>query len=278
MKLSYFINLVLFILVLLLLWINKQPNSTVEQSESSINSLSTDSIKHITVFDKNDIKVELAKQNAQWHITAPINAIANKGRIALLLSILEQRTNQKLSITSATNLADFGLEKPAYSLLLNEQLFEIGDAAPLGKKRYLKHNDEIYIVDDTIAHLLNSNAYSFIENKLIEASLNLKKVELPSATFKLTDGHWQSDVELSKEQILSLIEQWQNIRALQVFPATNFVLTPPEVKLWFDEIDEPLELSVQVNETSLNLIDHKTLLNYQLTAQAAKQLFLSNTN
>lgn len=279
MKLSYLTNLILVILVLLLLWLNNQ--SDIEpQSMQKISEISTDSINTITITRSGRKNIQLQKTNSHWQVMQPIQAQANEKRIALLLSLLEHSAQQRLDIEDKTDLEQYGLKNPQFSLVLNESIFEFGDPSPIQKGRYVKYNNVIYVIDDAITHLINSSANSFIDNQLIKKTHKLVKLELPNTTFELIDGHWQSNNDDSQDYILNVVENWQHAQAIQVLSMTE--TTPSaDIKLWFDNKTKPLRLAMRLNQQNLSLYDIDAQLNYQFTSNFARALLLtdeSNTN
>jgi hypothetical protein len=279
MKLSYLTNLILVILVLLLLWLNNQ-SDIEQQSMQKISEISTDSINTITITRSGRKNIQLQKTNSHWQVMQPIQAQANEKRIALLLSLLEHSAQQRLDIEDKTDLEQYGLKIPQFSLVLNESIFEFGDPSPIQKGRYVKYNNVIYVIDDAITHLINSSANSFIDNQLIKKTHKLVKLELPNTTFELIDGHWQSNNDDSQDYILNVVENWQHAQAIQVLSMTE--TTPSaDIKLWFDNKTKPLRLAMRLNQQNLSLYDIDAQLNYQFTSNFARALLLtdeSNTN
>lgn len=265
--------------MLLLLWLNNQ--SDIEpQSMQKISEISTDSINTITITRSGRKNIQLQKTNSHWQVMQPIQAQANEKRIALLLSLLEHSAQQRLDIEDKTDLEQYGLKIPQFSLVLNESIFEFGDPSPIQKGRYVKYNNLIYVIDDAITHLINSSANSFIDNQLIKKTHKLVKLELPNTTFELIDGHWQSNNDDSQDYILNVVENWQHAQAIQVLSMTE--TTPSaDIKLWFDNKTKPLRLAMRLNQQNLSLYDIDAQLNYQFTSNFARALLLtdeSNTN
>ncbi len=283
MKLSYLINLVLLIVVAALTWLTFSPSEKANEP-AKFSQLSSNNINSITIERNKRDAISLTKKDTNWELVRPIQAQANDKRVALLLNILNQPADSQLTIDENTQLATYGLAEPTYTLILNDHRFEFGDSTPLQNQRYVKHEQTIYIVDDAIAHLLNSTASSFIDNRLIAKPLTLRKLSLPTQAntpnleISLENGHWHASTDLSQDKILSLIESWQNAYALQVLAVTTTQqASNAEITLWFNETDQPLRLIMQLSEHNLSLINTQTQLNYQFAANMAQQLLLTET-
>ncbi len=275
MKLSYLINLALLILVLLLLWLNNHQQPITDNSAETLTSIDANTINSINIKRNKKQMVQLEKVDSIWQLSSPIKAPANETRIALLLRVLKHNSTQKLTINKTTDLAKYGLAEPSYSLFLNELQFDFGDASPIQKGRYVKHNDSIYVIDDAIAHLINSSANAFIDNQLINKSLSLVKLKLPTANFELIDGYWQSNIDLNHDEIMTIINGWEHAQALQVLAKSQ--MTPKNtINLRFKGKQQPLRLAMTLNKQSLSLYDIDSQLSYQFTPALAKQLFLTD--
>jgi hypothetical protein len=274
MKLSYLTNLILVIFVLLLLWLNNQPDND-SQSVQTVSEIKVDSITSITIDRIGRKSIQLQQINSDWQLIRPFQAKANEKRIALLLSLLTHSSQQRLNIDANTDLAQYGLTMPKLSLTFNELLFEIGDPSPIQKGRYVKHNNTIYVIDDAIAHLVNSSANSFINNQLIPQKYKLVKLELPNTTFELIDGHWRSSNNFNQNLVLRIVENWQHAQALQVLSKAD-TTTLADITLWFDNKNQPLRLAMQLNQQNLSLYDIDAQLSYQFTGNFAEALFLTD--
>jgi len=273
MKLSYLINIGLLLILVALVWFIQQPEKP-EVRSSSISDLSPTSVTQISI-KRQYGDIELAKDEHGWQIQSPFSAHANNTRIALLLNVLKTPSQQQLNITAETDLSNFGLNKPEAILSLNDQVFEFGNKAPLQQKTYVKHKQAIYLVDDSISQLLNSSANAYINNRLLANDQTLRKLKLPQTTLNLSDGRWHSsNLALSQDEILSIIENWQYAYALQVSPYKNTLDTSHSsiIELWFNKLTEPRQFVVHSNST---LIDMSSRLSYQFSANIQQQLLLT---
>jgi len=283
MKNIYFINgLLLLSIIGLYLFLNS-PNKLGNYSSQSISSLHFNDIQTIQVQRNEITTIELQKQDQQWLISYPITAHANPIKIKLLLSILNAKTYNQIPIANINSLAQFKLSPPAFTLKLNQHRFDFGDIESLNKYRYLQYKDIIYLIDDTIAPLLNSNANSFINNRLIGDNKKIIKLDLPlfdgkklsNATHNIEqiDGHWQAKIPFSADELTALIANWQHAYALQVIPLQDNI-SGQTIRIWFEGDADPHNFIIQHNEHRLFIADPINHLNYQFPLDSLPTLFL----
>lgn len=286
MKNSYLTNLALLVVIVIVFWFNQQSDSPQEttMSLSDIKAMSISDII-ITRAQGNDIK--LHKHTTGWKITQPLNADGNNTRISLLLSLLSTPIYNQLDNVDDTVLEKFGLKPIKLSLQLNNQLFVFGDVEPLSKRRYILHNNTIYLIEDQLSPLLHANAASLIDNRLFATNSKISKIQLPqlidgelapSASILLSknDGDWTTNPKnYSTTNIAALITSWQQASALQVSPISSEVDQNVSVLIWLKGQAQPTEFFVHKDERSLFLINQDKHLNYQFPITLLEQLFLS---
>jgi hypothetical protein len=275
MKKSYITNLVLLLLILGLYWfINQDPEVITARDLISSLPVSQANTIHIQRHNREDIIIH--KEDGQWIIKQPIQALANEVRINLILNLLTTTSHNQFKPTSSQSLQQFGLEPAKVRLYLNDHSFDFGNIEPLSKYRYIQHNATIYLVDDTIFPLLNANAASFINNRLFSNDEHISKLTLPAisyqdshstaSTIKLKDSHWtSSNTELSADALTTFIENWQNAYAMQVLPITSNEIQRSfgqTISIEFNN-HSSINLLLQFDSHSMSLINPRTLLKYQ---------------
>ena len=291
MKSSYLINLGLIILLVGLYWSNNHSDSP-SSPDTKLTHLDSETVEHIIISQANRAEITLDKTAGQWQLTAPLTAHANPTRINLLLSLLTINTGRQQAITKGQDLSPFGLTKDSVSLTLGQQHFLFGNIEPISQHRYVLHNDTLYLLEDTISPLLNTNASSFIDNRLIPEGQNLTQVTIPfyqqqtlsnqTITLSLIDGHWQTEQHLTADKQVELVDNWHHARALQVIPldaiASEFEPSTFYANLTFDDRTEPMKLALHLNEASFFIINEKAKLAYQFPKVLYQTLLLPIPN
>ena len=287
MKKTYLINGLLLLIIVGLYWFVNRPD-TVETNAPKLSSLAFNAVHNIQIQRNEKNTISLIKQGDSWQIDHPIQAKANDVKVKLLLSVLNSTIYSQTKITEFIDLSQFNLEPPAFSLYLNDQRFDLGDIESLTKHRYLRYGNTVYLVDDTIAPLLNSSINSFIENRLIAENQQISKLHIPlihdnkptnsSQLIEQIDSHWQA-VDFSADQLTELVASWQQAYALQVMPLNIEQLeqNQPQYKatLWFEGDHIARHYLITSNQHSLFIYDLSRQLNYQFPLGMLPALLLS---
>lgn len=285
MKSTYLTNLLLLVVAVLLVWLMTE--SQTPNTRFITDNLTQSQVTEITIQRKNQPAITL-QYDAQWQLVQPIKARANQTRIKLLLSLLEQPVEAPIPVTEKTPLADFGLAQPRLILSFNQQSFAFGETESLSGYRYILHNQQIYLVHDDISPLLSASASSFIDNRLLDTTNNIKALHLPqlfkengeqySAALSIYqhDGHWQSKPEsYAQDALLTLLQNWQQAYAMQVVIAPEVRMTANTPSVAIDLMDNTQRrLMVSQSENGLTLTDPDLQLRYQFPAAMTDALFL----
>ena len=285
MKSRYLINIVLIVLVLILYWFLNQPSSTPQQD--TVSNITQNEITEITITRLGLDTIKLQKEAVGWQLISPLQAPANNTRIKLLLSILNAPSYAQLHQTDTATLTQLGFNDVSTTLHLNSDSFIFGTIEPISQRRYVLHNNSVYLVDDNVAPLLKANATSFIDNKLIPLEQQISKISLPTLNqqqilstetivIEQQDGHWQTvTTTLLTDQLTALIEAWQHAYALQVLPLGKATLPNSEshlVKIWYRDQEKPTEFELQRDDRTLYLNNPSLKLSYQFPISLIQQL------
>ena len=248
-------------------------------------------ITKITILRDGLDTISIQRSTSNWQLVQPINAPANNTRIKLLLSILNASSHAQLSHIDDATLTQLGFNNANTILKLDDASFQFGNIEPISKRRYVLHNDVIHLIDDNVAPLLNANAASFIDNKLILLNNQISKLVLPTLntdqtistdniTIEQKEGHWTSDdSKFSSDELTTLIDSWQYTYALQVLPLSTAKLPlsePHKIVVSFHNQTEPVELQLQKDNRTLYLNSPSQQLSYQFPVTLIQQLLPAN--
>ncbi|MBL1320996.1 MAG: DUF4340 domain-containing protein [Methylophaga sp.] len=283
MKSRYLLNILLIALILGLYWFLNQDTSTQTQQQTLSITRHHD-IAQITITRHGLDTISLHKEMSNWQLTQPIKAPANNTRIKLLLSILNTGSHAQLSHADDATLTQLGFNNTNTILQLDNDRFQFGNVESISQRRYVLHNDIIYLIDDNVAPLLNANAASFIDNKLIPLNNKISKLIIPkysdktistdNITIEQKEGHWISDNDtLSADQLTILIDAWQHAYALQVIPLNTAKLPttkPYNITIWSN--NAAIEFELQSDHRTLYLNSPSQQLSYQFPISLIEQL------
>ena len=113
MKSTYLTNLLLLVVAVLLVWLMTE--SQVEDSAYITDKIQAAQVNQITIVRREQQTIHL-QRDQQWQLSQPIHVRANQTRINLLLSLLQQPAHQQIPVTQTTDLAEFGLQQPEFSM------------------------------------------------------------------------------------------------------------------------------------------------------------------
>ena len=287
MKSNYFINLILITVLAGLYWfINDELTSTT--ATTPLTNITNEAIHHITISQMNRADIVLKKLKQQWQLITPITARANQNRIKILLSILTIQPYRQQTIIAGQNLSQFGINKDSTNLVLNDHHFIFGDIEPIEQRRYVQHNNDLYLLEDTISPLLNTSASSFIDNRLIKAQQHITQLTIPhyqqqsllkqTTSLQLNNGQWQSDSKQSADKLVEIIDNWQQAAALQVIQldalSSRLQPSPFHVIVQLKEQNESVKLTLHLSKTHFFIINEQTELAYQFPKASYQTLLL----
>ncbi len=286
----YLTNIILIITVVALYWLNQSP----KQDETIIDTLSTinsENIDHIKISPLETQQVEIVKKDGAWYINQPISAPASKARVDLLLSILQAPIRAKLQIEQSTDLGRFGFSETSPSLQLNDQLFTFGSTETISQLRYVLYKNTLYLTHDQIYPLFTTSANSYIENHVIAKTATLVQLSLPTVNqhdrlsntiiniTKNEQGQWQSDhADLSSDQLLLLVDNWQFVSATQTVKDQLHLQTLKQkpsypIEVWYENHNSAIEFNVVQTRSGLTIYNEQTELIYLLPNSVLNQLF-----
>ncbi len=283
MSKSILTNLGLLLLIAGLLWLTQRSQPPTE-SPHQLSQMQADSINRIHIQRQhNDILLEKTTTSGDWYLISPVLAKANPNRIQFILDLLNTSVfNQQADTIDLTPL---GLAPPQIQLLLNHHLFEFGNTAPLNKQRYLRYEQQVYLIADRIYPLLLANPSSFLDNQLIP-SLSNKQARLLHISWRglarsdgylsQIQGHWTSSNEtLNPDQIGSLLTTWQHVQAASLHIVDDIADTTSggTLTLQLEGDDTAIDYHLKFTDKAMVLQQYGRRLQYHFPLAIQSQLF-----
>ena len=200
--------------LLLVLVIFYQPGLETEPLVPPITTVPAESITSIRITRIERPPLTFTKSETGWQLEQGLPA--SKFQLHSLLGILEVRPERSYP-TSALDPGSAGLEPPQATLLLNDTLIVIGNTEPLERKRYIQHEDTVYLVTDKYQHLINADWTNFVDRRLLPENAELSTLQLPGLSLTLNnDQQWQllpENPDANNMAIKALVAQWQAANA-----------------------------------------------------------------
>lgn len=176
------------------------------------------SLIHIPRNNNNDIVIEkISDDSGQeiWQMQQPYSIKAHDFRVNTLLKLSQLPLEKSWSVDDL-DLADYGLEPPRARIQFNQQKIAFGKTSPLNHQRYLLHNNKISLHADETYPLVSAQPASLVDLNLLPQadiiSLNSSQLQL----HQNDAGRWQSNQQLTADQIQTILQQWKNAQAFAV--------------------------------------------------------------
>ncbi len=209
------LNLVLFIVVISLAFViyySEEENTQLDRLTTiDANEINSISIRH------NENKITLVKSNGtRWSITHPVSITANNFRISSLLKLLNAPVHTQYPADDI-NLADMGLSDPSTMISFDGYDIAFGITNPATNLRYVRSNNIVSTIEDVYYPLISSNIGTLVSLSLLPENSRIEKLVLTNQTISKDEkGLWQSNIEISADNINKTIEHWQSDQAFGV--------------------------------------------------------------
>jgi len=266
----FWINAALLVLVVALaLFAYFRPPTAAP--EYRLSTLKPADVKNIKI-ESGGAPIVLERGAAEWKITAPLTARADKFQVQRILAVLGAAAKERLP---ATDLARFDLAPPPLRLTIDGQTFDFGMINELTREQYILTQYHVYLSKPGYGMALPRNVWQLIGRQLFAENETPIAFQFPDFTLAQHDGKWTLSpslkTELSQDDFNRWIDDWRYASALSVQPAEKRPATATiEVKL---QDGRMLKLAVLQRAPQLVLArDDQPAFEYQFTADAAQQL------
>ena len=263
------LNLVLSIIVITLaivIYYSEAPNTQLDRlTDLDVNSISSIDIRH------NKNKTSLIKNSQRWEITQPISVAANDFRINSLLKLLNAPVHKQYSVDEV-NLNDTGLKKSATKISFDGQEITFGIDNTATGLRYIQSNNSVYTIEDVYYPLISSNFSTLVSLNLLPDDSRINKLILRNQTItKNLMGFWQSNIELTADNINEVIDDWQHAQA---FGVHEYIKREKlgEIIIYLENVKEPITYIIADDDPWLILARPELGLEYHINIEAYNKL------
>lgn len=210
---------IFLLLLLLAVYLIFSADDEVQPVER-LTQLSLDEIKHIRIprDDDKDIVIEKitdATGKQSWQMQQPYQIKAHAFRINTLLKLSQTLIDQSWPADNL-DLADYGLQPARARIQFNQQEIAFGKTNPLNQQRYLLHNNKISLHADETFPLVSAQPASLVDLYLLQQSEPLQITSPQLQLYKNDAGRWQSNKNLTADQIQTVLQHWKNAQAFAV--------------------------------------------------------------
>ena len=210
-----FLNISLFIFVVILasvIYLSEEENIALKKlTDIDLNDISSINIRH----NKSNTIIVKQKEN-QWQITQPIKIAANNFRIKSILKLINAPVHNQYSLAEI-DTKSIGLEETQTSIQFNKLTIEFGITNPVTNLRYVKLNNFVYTIEDVYYPLLSSDFSALVSLNLLPVGSDIEKLILVNQTIsKDNKGFWQSNIDISADNINKTIDHWLHDQAFGI--------------------------------------------------------------
>lgn len=217
--------------------------------------------------------VELKRAEDNWRLVKPFAMDADNNRAEGLLMLAAIASQQRFA-ASDLNLARYGLEPARTVLDLDGHQFVIGDEHPMQPQRYVRYEDYVHLVPDTLQRELLAPATYYANGKLLPTDEPPVRIVLPNRTLTRVDSEWQADPPLEHRSPNAVGNAWRTAYAMTVrqYEAAN-VDHYGEVIAEFEQA-EPITLEIISPAPNVILARPALGVQYHLDSDQSVRLLL----
>lgn len=217
MKRGWLLNLALLSVVAalaLFVWLKPARD---ELAQKPLSATRAAQVRDIRLLRPGKPAITLQRRDAQWRITAPLQARADDFQVLRLLTILDEQPAARLP---ATDLARFDLQRPVARLVIDGVEYAFGGLNAVTSEQYVLRGDAVYAVALRHGAAFPANPHALIHRALLEESEQPVAVRLPEFSIGKKDGGWflQPPADARQEDLQRYIDQWRHASAAQAEP------------------------------------------------------------
>ena len=192
----------------------EEKEQTAKEEARVIFPVKVDQLQSLTLKrEKETIRLEKTSADSDWSIVAPIRAATDKMTLSRLQRTLAELKYERLISESATDLSEFGLDKPSLVISFRgekeEEALALGGQSPMGPSFYatVGNNRKVYLISALQKQELDKSLYDLREKKLLSLEMNkIDKVTIERRQdrwhFYKKEGRWhlEGDGEFRVDQ------------------------------------------------------------------------------
>lgn len=281
MRQRWLLNLALLSLMLILgglVFYTIEQDKTTESPK--LTDIEVDKVENIRIVRANKEPIVLMKDALGfWQMTAPFKLPATHFKVDSLLRQLSE-TDYQLLEADNLNLADFQLEPPLASIKFDQLTMDFGNNSPLDYgQRYVRVNQKLYLLKDTVFYSLNNEALTFANRSLLGNNPKLTELKMPDYHLVFKDDKWTvtttfsaDEIDTSQDALNTLIDNWQNASAYDVEPYQPNSPTEGDIDITLLGQEQSLHLTIVSKTPDLVLARPEKGVQYKLSMTEVDKL------
>lgn len=247
--------------------------------KTTITALSAADIHTIRIAQPNEPTAVYTRDGGHWRMTQPIKARADQTAIQAWLNSVNETATGHYAIKQR-RLKQFGLKHPKLTLSLNDQTFQFGTLAPLNHERYIRHNNQLFLVNDILFYQLRGDPLAHLSKRLLPKGATITAITLAHAALTRTkSGQWRitpKQPNVSADSIQKLLDHWTRARATATATARAHNTTE-HITIQIKGRATPIRYDVHRSKTTPTLVRSATGVQYTLPRQSGRKLLQLGT-
>jgi hypothetical protein len=233
------------------------------------------SISAMTIHHKKYETLFTRLEDGHWHITQPIAIAANDFRISSILKLLNAPVHKRYR-SSEIDLEKIGLLEPDTMIRFDDIEITFGITNPVTSLRFVRIGEAVSTIEDVYFPLFSSHFSTLVSLNLLPVNeqpyASIKKLILLNQTISRDEaGAWQSNIDISADDINRTIEHWQHAQAFGVHQYLERKLLG-EVFIYLEGTDQAITYQITDTEPWLILARPDIGLEYHLDIDAYDNL------
>ena len=171
----------------------EEKEQTAKEEARVIFPVKVDQLRSLTLKrEKETIRLEKTDADSDWSIVAPIRAATDRMTLSRLQRTLAELKCERLISESATDLSEFGLDKPSLVVSFRgekeEEALALGGQSPMGPSFYatVGNSGKVCLISASQKQELEKSLYDLREKRIL--SLEMDKID--KVTIERRQGRW----------------------------------------------------------------------------------------
>lgn len=216
--------LLLAVSILTIVFIKNDDKNEEKTKIALVSAIDSNSIHYISIQRQSSPDIIFQRVENNWFITSPFRARAKKSRLKSILQILKSRSFTQIQIDK-TLLTPYQLDPANITLHLGSHEFLFGTTEPLNDKRYLKFNNVIHLINDSLFHQLHQSPMFFVSTKLVPEQEIISSIKHNQYNIARRNNTWAISPSINNNAnhnyIGTLVDTWQLTNARHVHKYKN---------------------------------------------------------
>ena len=174
-------------------------------------------ITHVRIHHEGLPDIELSKDKGEWWLQKPVRARAETVEVNGVLELVTHEIGSSYPV-KGLRLAEMGLEKPSWSVDLNNVHIDFGDLDPLEGRRYARIGEQVHLIGDPPSAALDADYSDLVSKQLISRSAPIESIRFKGFTVRRSEkGGWAVEpkaMDKGADAAQKLVNAWTGAQSM----------------------------------------------------------------